>query len=787
MQITVACVDCRKRFLVDDKSLEKDLICPACGSAMKSTMPINTSKPSKSHVKPTADPFWDDLPAAGTVQVAGDTSAKKIMVWGGTAAGLILLLGIGWIVFGGKPKDDAPVVMKQIVPIKQPEQPPVAEVGSAPVFAPRSTAPPIEKEKPRVKMSVADLIQTAGNGVVHLTTFDAHGKPYDVGSGWIIARRHVDQWIEPEVTKEDKPPQGDLWLVATNYHVVAGASGVTIRLRDGTTYKARGLAAFDRNRDLALLALDDAPQKLTVLQTVANPTLRQGEEVLAIGHPSGFDFTTSTGIIGAIRGTKELPEDVTESMHAPDDQQWVQTTAAVVGGNGGGPLLAMTGEVIGIDTWSYNAGSNLAFASHVRHVVELNSAVIETEGKLTKVRVQPFSAAKPIEVPDRIGDKSNWLESDVHDGLARSAKRALAVDWRPTTKGDYFSLQAVATMLTLAAIHRYDMEEIKSIKESLGKRKWDFESEVKQIDRFALENLDEGQWGVFFFGKVRRINPATRRHLWVDLTGRGYVVAVTIPTNQPVPPLKVGDDIAVLGYRIGLAPDNSRLPRGVHNILAGLILPVALPPVPEDTVLQAAYDLAKYDRQEYGFESSARKFADVYERVTPLVGKAPVRWQRINLNSRGRQFDAVRFSVPPGLNGDLVWSFNSPEDAIDEWGVMPVGDFPMRVQGQKFTMRDMPAPALSREESQYLIVQCVTGGLLVPGEDYLLWFTFKNPQPRRIAIAVRVVPTGSFDAANQASLGQAVKDGAAFKPEEITKMLKAMKDKAGGATETKPN
>ena len=50
------------------------------------------------------------------------------------------------------------------------------------------------------------------------------------------------------------------------------------------------------------------------------------------------------------------------------------------------------------------------------------------------------------------------------------------------------------------------------------------------------------------------------------------------------------DEVAVFGYRVGYADESPSLPRQVHNVLAGLIVPVTLPAPPEDTALLAAYD-----------------------------------------------------------------------------------------------------------------------------------------------------------------------------------------------------
>src|SRR6185369_12502016 len=136
---------------------------------------------------------------------------------------------------------------------------PASDAIVAPSFGP--TAPP-PTEKPKSTKSPADEIRERyGDGAVHLTMFDGEGRAYDTASGAIVARRAIATWVENEPKPGGDKPKGDLWLVATTYRAVAGASRVEVRLRDGSTYKARGLAAHQRERDLVLLALDTAPAK----------------------------------------------------------------------------------------------------------------------------------------------------------------------------------------------------------------------------------------------------------------------------------------------------------------------------------------------------------------------------------------------------------------------------------------------------------------------------------------------------------------------------------------------
>jgi serine protease Do len=72
--------------------------------------------------------------------------------------------------------------------------------------------------------------------------------------------------------------------------------------------------------------------------------MRVGDWVLAIGSPFGFDQTVTAGIISAKeRESKEVHNKV-------GFQYFLQTDAAVNRGNSGGPLINLSGEVIGINT-----------------------------------------------------------------------------------------------------------------------------------------------------------------------------------------------------------------------------------------------------------------------------------------------------------------------------------------------------------------------------------------------------------------------------------------------------
>jgi len=793
MQIIISCLGCAKRYVTNDARLAKEMVCPVCGGAMKSAPRLNLAKPTKSHiVEDLPDYPMAELPASDfKLPKPPIDPTKRVIVFGSVAVGLILVFGIGWITYSSVFGEKSPVaVWSGDGPPKSSGASSGAESDEAegrkssdaavvPTFGP--TAPPPAPEKPKATKTPAEVVlEKTGAGVVQLTALDADGKPRGTGSGAIVARRRTREWFEKDAAPSRTPPQGDAWFVATTYRTIAGASDVEVRLRDGTVRRPRGLAAADRSRDLALLELDAPPKDLLVLEAARETLGRPGDDVFALGY-QGSELIAAAGKIAQL----ELPDDLREFVRAPSDQRWIRSTAAPGSAGCGGPLVNAAGKLIGLNSWSYDDGGPVGVAIADDNVQRFVDSTSDEELGLFRIAVLPLSAAPTAEATIAIGEKTDWTEAEVRLELDRATKRVSEIDWRPATKGDYIPLESLGKMLSVAAARGFASAERASLAAALEKRRWDFDTEINPINRFAVEGPPAEQRGAVFFGKVRRVNPAWPRRLAVDIVGRGFTVALTILPSVQVSNLEPGDDLLVLGYRHGTAPKGGALPRDAHELFAGLVVPATLPPLPTDIGLQEAYDLARFDRGDPAFADTARRFADTYERALPLVGKVGIRWQRLQLNGHGRQFDAVRLSVPPGLNCDLLWSFTSPEESIEAFGVLPVGEFPLREEGDTFTSQGQPVSQLTKDETQFVVLRSQVGGQLTAGDDYLLWFTFKDAKPRRVALAARLLPVGSFDWRNLASTGKAMQDGHPFAPAETARMLQLMKERAAAAAEAK--
>ena len=126
--------------------------------------------------------------------------------------------------------------------------------------------------------------------------------------------------------------------IATNYHVVEGATGAYVKLvGKQTAYHVESIAATDEYYDLAILKLSDITAP--TLPLANSDTVQTGDTVYVIGNPKGLEGTLSKGIVSAIR--------------AGGNDKLIQIDASISPGSSGGAVLNSKGKVIGVVTWSH--------------------------------------------------------------------------------------------------------------------------------------------------------------------------------------------------------------------------------------------------------------------------------------------------------------------------------------------------------------------------------------------------------------------------------------------------
>lgn len=129
--------------------------------------------------------------------------------------------------------------------------------------------------------------------------------------------------------------------IATNYHVVAGATIIRVTLHDGRKFDGRIVGA-DQSADIAVVKVEAYSLPTAVLGD--SQKLKVGEYVLAIGNPLGIGTTVTHGIVSATDR---------HDLHVGNGRilrEAIQTDAPINRGNSGGALANLNGELVGINT-----------------------------------------------------------------------------------------------------------------------------------------------------------------------------------------------------------------------------------------------------------------------------------------------------------------------------------------------------------------------------------------------------------------------------------------------------
>ena len=145
-------------------------------------------------------------------------------------------------------------------------------------------------------------------------------------------------------------------LIVTNNHVIEGNSEVVI---NGVNIKKQlvGVLYTDPRYDLAFLAAPEEKDAFPNVNIKKGAEMKEGDKVLAIGHPFGLKYTFTQGIISNPR-------------HLANDLVYLQHDAAINPGNSGGPLVTDSGEVIGVNTFIIQNANTLGFSLSSNHLLE---------------------------------------------------------------------------------------------------------------------------------------------------------------------------------------------------------------------------------------------------------------------------------------------------------------------------------------------------------------------------------------------------------------------------------
>jgi hypothetical protein len=219
-----------------------------------------------------------------------------------------------------------------------------------------------------------------------------NGKPFSLGSGFVINSEG---------------------LVATNRHVVEGASNVYVKCGHRQAREGKSFVKHP-TVDLAIVATGWTDTRALPIAEL-KPTAMIGQPIYVIGSPEGLESTISNGLISGLRREGGI--------------EVIQISAPISHGSSGGPVLLATGEVIGIATAVSTRGQSLNFALPARllgHVAGFGADSLADR-------------AQPAE-PPRTSERRFGEEVDQQSALAQApnavptpGSAALGVKWGMTT------------------------------------------------------------------------------------------------------------------------------------------------------------------------------------------------------------------------------------------------------------------------------------------------------------------------------------------------------------------
>jgi len=160
-------------------------------------------------------------------------------------------------------------------------------------------------------------------------------------------------------------------FILTNAHLLRRGGDLAVGFEGGRDYPAR-IVAVDERRDLAVLKIEpDRPLK--PIRLGRSQGLMVGERVITMGNPFGMGLTVGEGIISALgRSTQS------EYTFYPD---MIQTDATTNPGSSGGPLLNVSGEMVGLNTTKKIEADNIAFAIPVDRIRRVLPQVLAAEDR----------------------------------------------------------------------------------------------------------------------------------------------------------------------------------------------------------------------------------------------------------------------------------------------------------------------------------------------------------------------------------------------------------------------
>lgn len=323
----------------------------------------------------------------------------------GTLAGAVFGGVAGYVVAGERAADVIPILTEptpNVIQDRSPTVTPAPTLTPVPTLEPSSTPAPSPSPSPTIvptpsqfvvpeEQVFVEAVESSLPAVVTVLTETPLGTAS--GSGFFIS---------------------DAGYVVTNNHVVEGGSSFAVVYARGGETPAT-LVGTAPDFDLAVLQVEGEVPATVVWGDSGE--LQLGSRVIAIGSALGsFRNTVTSGVLSGFN----------RELGAGELRGLLQTDAAVNRGNSGGPLLNLSGEVIGVNTAVVRGGGSLAeglgFAipsNIARNVVE---RLIETgEVGVPFLGVNYDDISPQLAMQEELGVSEGAVLRDVVQGTPASA------------------------------------------------------------------------------------------------------------------------------------------------------------------------------------------------------------------------------------------------------------------------------------------------------------------------------------------------------------------------------
>lgn len=175
------------------------------------------------------------------------------------------------------------------------------------------------------EMSIAELTAKVRDSTVVISVMGRDGERSSLGAGFVVSKEG---------------------LIATNLHVIGEARPIVVTTSDAKRFDVTEVYATDQAMDLAVVRVD--AKGLKPLELGDSGTVKQGQDVIAIGNPQGLEYSVVSGVVSGIRKI--------------DGKPLIQLAMPIEQGNSGGPVLDRRGRVLGLVTMKSVVSENLGFA-----------------------------------------------------------------------------------------------------------------------------------------------------------------------------------------------------------------------------------------------------------------------------------------------------------------------------------------------------------------------------------------------------------------------------------------